>query len=212
MKAGKLDDIIQSFCGTDILRKSFLKPQFDKSDNVIVATDAHILLIAPNKYFDAAYDTNDSFPNWRAVLPSLAPMPILTIKTHDILSEYLLIPLVDKFDNCQMCEGDGIHSCECGHEHDCEKCNGTGEGTNVIGQEADDTYLFKIDKIYFSPKFINKAAQVAMRLGIDNITIHRIEEAKSLDVQINDCRLIIMPLVDIEPNEYKIIGLNTEKV
>jgi len=28
---------------------------------------------------------------------------------------------------CEECDGSGIHICECGHEHECQECEGTGE-------------------------------------------------------------------------------------
>lgn len=39
--------------------------------------------------------------------------------------EWLRINPVDAQD-CPECEGEGRHSCSCGHEHKCESCDGTG--------------------------------------------------------------------------------------
>ena len=30
------------------------------------------------------------------------------------------------FSECKMCDGEGYHTCECGDEHDCGYCDGTG--------------------------------------------------------------------------------------
>jgi hypothetical protein len=29
--------------------------------------------------------------------------------------------------NCLECDGDGEHTCDCGHEHSCPKCDGSGD-------------------------------------------------------------------------------------
>jgi DnaJ-class molecular chaperone len=38
---------------------------------------------------------------------------------------------LDETEDCSICDGEGSHTCECGHEHDCEECNGTGKKVSL---------------------------------------------------------------------------------
>lgn len=44
--------------------------------------------------------------------------------------EWIRIPEVKKLneslEDCLICDGEGVHVCECGNEHDCESCDGDG--------------------------------------------------------------------------------------
>ena len=60
-----------------------------------------------------------------------------------------------KYVECSSCCGKGRHECDCGHEHECARCDGTGEVPKEI--DADDVLMkmykeqFKHDeKLWFS--------------------------------------------------------------
>ena len=199
MIQNKLDDIIQSFCGDDELRETMMNPHFEPDTKQIIATNKHVLIVAPDKYFDGKYETNKAFPNWQAVMPKQSELPLFKLKTHDILAEVALIPLVDIFDTCRFCQGGGTHQCTCGDMHDCAPCQGTGEDSyKVIGKELPHTTRFKIKGIAYSCKYINQIAEVAERLCIDEIPIYAQYERKPFLVMLDEIKIMIMPLPGIQ--------------
>ena len=42
-----------------------------------------------------------------------------------------VIELNESIEDCSTCDGEGSHICDCGHEHDCEACNGSGKETDL---------------------------------------------------------------------------------
>ena len=32
----------------------------------------------------------------------------------------------ERYETCDICNGEGEHTCDCGYTHDCEECNGEG--------------------------------------------------------------------------------------
>lgn len=46
-------------------------------------------------------------------------------------------------EDCEHCGGDGIHVCECGDQHDCGYCAGTG---GKAGRRAHEIYRRECDK------------------------------------------------------------------
>jgi DnaJ-class molecular chaperone len=39
--------------------------------------------------------------------------------------------LVETKEVCDLCQGSGAHTCECGDEHECRCCNGTGKTVEI---------------------------------------------------------------------------------
>lgn len=39
--------------------------------------------------------------------------------------------LYEESDECDVCEGSGEHTCECGNTHECEECDGSGKEINL---------------------------------------------------------------------------------
>ena len=33
----------------------------------------------------------------------------------------------DRYEECETCNGEGTHECDCGDEHACRQCNGAGK-------------------------------------------------------------------------------------
>ena len=54
----------------------------------------------------------------------------------------------ENLEDCSSCDGEGVHVCECGHEHDCEACDGSGKVGNLksIYQETLRVELAKLLK------------------------------------------------------------------
>ena len=48
------------------------------------------------------------------------------IEAHSLLIWALELEDVDEVP-CSECDGEGLHTCSCGDEHDCEECGGSGK-------------------------------------------------------------------------------------
>ena len=130
--------------------------------------------------------------------------PLFILKTHDILAEIKMIPLENIYDACETCGGGGFHSCSCGNEHNCEPCNGTGEGRNIIGTELPHDTRFIINKIAYSCRFINLFTQVALRLGIDEIPVYSQGERTPLLTIFAGIKIMVMPFTEIDEDKIHI--------
>jgi hypothetical protein len=54
---------------------------------------------------------------------------VLTFDEWKIKPEVL--ELENDLEDCDVCNGDGTHECECGDEHDCCACDGAGKISNL---------------------------------------------------------------------------------
>lgn len=63
--------------------------------------------------------------------------------------------LDEEFEECSMCDGSGTHVCDCGHEHDCDECDGEGKFGNLKRIYA-DTLRSELEKML---KWKNAAEQ-----------------------------------------------------
>ncbi len=56
----------------------------------------------------------------------------IRVRTYD---EWIKIPevkeLEELIEECPMCDGEGVHLCDCGNEHDCEECEGRGKADDL---------------------------------------------------------------------------------
>lgn len=52
---------------------------------------------------------------------------IHAVKMVALVQQILSDPNAEIEKDCSECDGDGTHSCTCGHEHTCEECDGTGK-------------------------------------------------------------------------------------
>lgn len=51
--------------------------------------------------------------------------------TFEQFIEMNQIPDDERFDECEVCNGEGDHECECGDVHECSNCHGAGKIDNL---------------------------------------------------------------------------------
>jgi DnaJ-class molecular chaperone len=71
-------------------------------------------------------------------------MQTLTFKEWKANNPELIAQLEENDEDCDECEGRGIHECDCGDQHDCPDCDGSGK----VGDHIDDS----LQKIYDAQK------------------------------------------------------------
>ncbi|MEG2058194.1 MAG: hypothetical protein RRZ84_09900, partial [Romboutsia sp.] len=72
------------------------------------------------------------------------------------------------------CNGDGKIECKvCGYDHDCERCDGTGEAKKRIVEFAllkeEDNLIVEIEQKYFKASHLHVLAIAAKVAGVDTI-------------------------------------------
>lgn len=159
-----LNDIAKHFLGRDSMRPEMMQFHLD-GDNV-VATNAHIMIIAPKSMFDLTDIASvDGYPNYKNVIPESLS------ETHRV-NVADAIAILDKLpkdrhavcEDCKDCEGVGEVDCPCcGKADKCFTCNGTGDGKVLYTEYVIDEYQYtaKVGSEYFNPQYMMYLLQVA---------------------------------------------------
>lgn len=197
----QIDSQIQQFCSTEESRKLICKPWVD--DENIIATTAHILLIAPKKYVNGSYvKCEGEHPAYKKVIPPHDKMPIITIPYKYLLDELLILPSEDIYEDCELCEGEGELTTKKSYKTvDCPMCDGTGDDSfignlipapNRMEDQENACYLIKIQSTYFDPNLILKVCRLAAFLETD-IQFVKLNEQSACIAYINEIMILIMP-------------------
>lgn len=108
---------LTKFCSVDETRVPLLKPWRD--GEFTYASDGRVVLRVAAEPGDVA---NDKAPSAERMAPYFDPFIV------DDLAWQKLPELPEaKFEECDKCDGDKVHECDCGHQHDCPACEGSGK-------------------------------------------------------------------------------------
>ena len=144
--------------------------------------------------------------NILSVIPAKqGPIKDFSIKSlTDILSAQ---PLVDEFEECEECDGDGLVEwsyLNYDKHFDCPKCGGTGSiktGKKVI----DNSKRLRIGNSAFSLNIINLIVKAAVILNLETIyLVHQTEAYTGSIFQVGDVEILCMPVQ--EDNDQHIVG------
>ena len=107
-------------------RHSITKPRVVNQH--VVATDGRILIRCLKELaVDPGEPPEGKFPNWEPALQDLDSQDMhwcrVNLGGH---CTFCRDTLVLRIDSCKFCHGSKGHRCECGTEHDCGYCDGTG--------------------------------------------------------------------------------------
>jgi hypothetical protein len=204
-----LDDLLSEFVSKEQGETRMAHPY--NEDGKIIATNAHVMLIAPDKYFKEVPQNGaaNSFPNWKKAVPaerephdavitmSVAEEVFNSIPVHD------LYEWKDEYEICSECDGEGTTECdECGHEKDCSECEGEGkfkkmvaDKSKAIGTAFSSKAVVKINDVYFNANFLRKAYAVMKRIGAPNMVFNRLEKQSACVIVWEDVKVIVMPMM-----------------
>ena len=106
-------DELKKFCATDKDRYNLHQPR--TRDGYTWASNGHIVVRVP--VIDECPD-NKSAPLTTKIFTETTPP-----------GEWLAVPTVAApgLQECNDCYGGGRYECDCGHEHECGECNGSGK-------------------------------------------------------------------------------------
>lgn len=187
-----LDEIIKMYCSLDERRPKLLHPHND--DGVIVATDAHILIVAPEKYFTNKYETVEKFPNYKAIMP-IEEKPFARVNIERCYEIFANLDSQSVYADCDNCDGSGEAICHCcGGESKCEECDGNGKTTTKIG----DRYARLQSAVYFNNvlfdgAFIKLMCDTAKVLD-EPIMVNVLISDKTCLFTIGECKIVPMPI------------------
>lgn len=126
-ESGEIMIELQPFCSESDLRPNMQKPW--SRDGFTFATDGRILVRVSSTEYpvaenEAAPEASDAGPfNHNSLETEWIPVPDIP---EPMFSDCRKCKGTGKSDKCRECCGDGRHECDCGHEHDCGECDGTG--------------------------------------------------------------------------------------
>jgi hypothetical protein len=197
----KMDNFLKKFLGTDPLRPVFETPH--KEGDYVYATNAHILIKCPLRFVEREYQSVKNFPDVERVLGETKRDKSKIFKKEQITLTLSKLTLVDKYEECSECGGDGVYECHCcGQDVECENCN-KGLTSRVIGKEYDyDEELAVIDGVHFNPNFLKLIEECCYLLNSDT-TFFYSQPNRVIIASIGEVEILLMPMAYIEEEKKK---------
>jgi hypothetical protein len=191
-----IDYLLKSFTSNDEYRREMKTPSL--IGEYVYATNGHCLIKVPVSYLSGQYSEIPKFPNGERVIKE-APLlaEALIIKTNLLDETLSVMPLVDEFQQCPDCEGEGEIECDLGHMHDCEECK-DGVTTRVIGKTYKPFDRVKINDCHYDPKHIKLLSKTCEAHNVDFFTVISMAPNRALMAQVKDSIVLIMPTMHDE--------------
>ena len=200
-------EFIKKWCDTNGYRKDFsdIFSVNYRESNWVCATNAHELILMPEKYFQEIPTRKKISNNVEGILINLIKREEefrIWIKT--IEDAIPLIPFVDEFIPpiaCSECDGTGVVGCNYGHYHVCNECDGKGyiEKRKPTGIKIPDiTCNFNIDGANFQPQRLLHLKEIADFVACNEIILTHGDMDHANLFEIGDCFLILMPTFNSE--------------
>ena len=144
-----LDDLKRFCISPDDPRLGLLRPW--TRDGYTWASNGHIIVRVP---VIADIPDNTQAPDGLALFNKQPPA-----------TEWIPVPTVEKpgIEDCDHCDGTGLHECDCDNEHTCGYCDGKGKceamtvSVPVGDTQFSDHYLFLIARWEIAPNGLKPA-------------------------------------------------------
>lgn len=187
------DFLLNLFTGTDInLRPHMTIPNM--KDNIVSASDEHVLISIPSSDLTLKYQTNDKYPNVNKLITDLEAKNLSCTKARisDIAKEIVKARLIIDRDSikCEECKGIGQVGWEYEDKkskthyanHDCPICEGEGSFETeakfarikleqIEDKEAGTLSGIWVGDLYFHPFQLYRLFMVALVKGCEDIEI-----------------------------------------
>ena len=168
------------------------------------ATEAHEFIMMPLHYFDEIIEpTSLTKASKRAVTDDYKKENPIIITLNQINSALDLCPKIDEYEpdiKCLECDGTGVVECyACGHEHDCDNCNGTGllrKGNTTGNKIIDRNERFSIGGTCFLACRLTSLKNICDFTGVPEIQLTHGNYSNGNLFNIGDIKLLIMPVID----------------
>lgn len=187
---------------TDRTMESISQPVVD--DRHVIATDKAVLIKAPVSYVERTFEPiTKSFPNYKAIIPEHDCSTILfELDPKSIYDETSIMPRKEKWEACDMCEGDGNLYTVNNNSIDCPDCGGSGNETflgnlipiPVTDDGAEEAYVINIFGVLFNPNLLEEISRLAIKLQqpIKWVLLH---DRRPNVIYISDIMILLMPIM-----------------
>lgn len=164
-------------------------------DGYYCATDSRLLVMVPKEQITEEIEiTTEGTPNFSFVLNKEKLLDPVKFKLGELVSKLQEVPMIDEYDDCYNCDGDGKVECECcGNLSDCEECDGTGEGRPTGQKEIDYNYHIQIFLSYLNVSIVNRFVTALKDVGYsddDFITVLCSDTAIPIKMEIDGILII----------------------
>lgn len=194
MKTIKNDYCIRQFVGNDRLRPAFNSVSFD--NGFLYATDAHILAKVDSDLCVLEYKSVEKYPNVDKVIQQHISIETKKVSVETLFNDLMKIEVCfrPKMKECNECEGEGVVTCShCDSEHDCKKCDGTGEvKSNELELSGENNCTIFNRK--FRLHYLDLIIRTAIYTGVSDIEISNSEGLSSSVFYVGDFVILLMPL------------------
>ena len=193
MTVNKYDELLNYFVSTDELRPVLQEPCLN--GDYVVATDGHKAIKIPISLLENEYKVSEKYPNLQKIIDdSLRDHKCDgIIRLADLKEVFSKFEEIDDYGICLMCDGDGTHECECGHRHECQECDGTGDGKYKIGKKFDDEGKFCIGNAIFNANNFRPIYDIFKHFGNNHIKLLANPQFQVNVFVVGDIQIIIMP-------------------
>ena len=132
------------------------------------ATDSRLLIMVPKEQIpdDEITIKTDGMPDFSFVLKNQKLDNNVPVKLGDLITKLNTVPMIDEYDDCYACDGDGKIECECCESIvDCKECDGSGQGSMTGKKELDYNYHMKVLDYYLSVYIIHRLTTALVECG-----------------------------------------------
>lgn len=192
MKTIKNDYCLKMFVGTDDLRPAIKEVAY--IGDMLYATNGHIAARIPKDLCELEYNKVASFPAVDNAF-KVESDGLLKHNVNDLFHQMMRIECVfkPKMVKFEQCSGDGFKQCSCcGHENDCEDCEGTGKQEGE-GIELFSEYKVLLDGKKYNITYIDIIIRTAIITEVKEITITKTALTKATIFHVGDFEILLMP-------------------
>lgn len=186
----RFDYLLELFVSDDKLRPKMMRPY--AKNGYVYATDAHAIIRIPAEKPALNYSQEYEFYDVEKYFAESNQANEIYVDFKQIENFIDSTPIINLFDNCDFCDGDGEVYCSCCENSSrCKTCDGTGMGQK-IGVEPDYNHKLMVDGVGFNYKnlyrlFLSKSVQ-----DHDAKWVLKSQTSRNMFV-IGDIEVVLMP-------------------
>ena len=196
----KLDKFLKMFTASeDRPRLQFPVIDGDK----VVASNGHMLIVAPISLFEMKYEgITDQYPEYKKVIPEYGADVLFTTDAKFIYEEAMMLMHLDRYSDCERCEGEGNLYTNLRNEVECDECGGTGHDEflghlipvpHAKDKSKEKTFLFTINEVPFSPNLMEDISKISMEIG-EPMNWMKCEPNKAAVIHVGEVMMLVMPM------------------
>jgi len=207
------ETLLNHFCSRDDLRPGMSSPNL--IGDYIYATDTHSWIKIPFRPSFRNYKKHDKAPNFESVEKAFVIIEPIIIRKNAIEKALSKFHKKPDWKVCKECRGNGVIECDCcGHQNECENCDGTGAIDDYIVPEVYDSGAesdmgIRIGENIVAPFQLGRLLRVINFLNLPSISLFTNVLHKALVFRASNVEIVIMGLFreDKEMSKLSVLEL-----